>query len=131
MQKDVILKLPFVVRDQQIPSSIHCSSLSNTQLSLRLPPSLLCLIDPSSLSQLFIKSQTSVSIGICLPLYEKICLAIYRKYIYIYIYNNLLINVSCRTCTLLFQKLPSCLITPAPAPKCQLEPKSTHMLPRM
>ena len=52
-----------------------------------------------------------------LSLYEKIYLAIYKN-----IFNNLLINVSHRTCILLFQKLPNVCTTP--------EPKSTPVLPR-
>ena len=42
------------------------------------------------------------------------------------IFNNLLINVSCHIHTLLFQKLPSCCITPTPAP--ELEPESAPYL---
>ena len=38
------------------------------------------------------------------------------------IFNNLLINVSCHIHTLLFQKLPSCCITPTPAPKPESAP---------
>ena len=45
---------------------------------------------------------------------------------YVCIFNNLLINVSCCTRTLYFQKLPS----HSTAPTLTLEPESAPVLPR-